>query len=54
MKIAFVHDRIVSVWWAEKVFFDLIKKEQFKEAKIFTVFSNKKKYNYRLKRNRDN
>lgn len=42
MKVAFVHDRIVAIWWAEKVFFDLIKKEQFDEWKIFTVFSNKK------------
>lgn len=42
MKIGFIHDWIVSIWWAEKVFFDMIKDEKIKQAEIFTVFSDKK------------
>ncbi len=42
MKIAFVHDRILTIWWAERVFFDLISNTNFDEAEIFTIFSDKK------------
>lgn len=46
MKIAFVHDWIINIWWAENVFFDIVKKELDKtksdNIKIFTLFSNKK------------
>ncbi len=50
MKIAYVHDWLVYPWWAENVFFDIVKgnmKEVFdkqkyniKEEKIFTNFHN--------------
>jgi len=42
MKVWFLHDRILTIWWAEKVFFDLIKTTDFDEAEIFTVFSDQK------------
>lgn len=47
MKIAFVHDRIINMWWAEDVFIHLIsqklkKSDPNNEYKIFTVFSDKK------------
>lgn len=47
MKIAFVHDRLINISWAEKVFFDLIEetieKYNYKlEYEIFCVFSDKK------------
>jgi len=45
MKIAFVHDRIIEQWWAEKVLKDwikdYIKKYPNAEFKIFTVFWKK-------------
>jgi len=50
MKIAYVHDWLIYSWWAEKVFFDIIKwdmknifdknKYNIKEEKIFTNFYN--------------
>ncbi len=40
-KVAFVHDRIVTIWWAEKVFMDLINNESFDDAEIFCLFSDK-------------
>ncbi len=42
MKIAFVHDRIIFNGWAEKVLQDLIKRESFSEATIFTLYANQK------------
>lgn len=46
MKVAFVHDRIISIWWAEKVFIDLIKvnlkKDNPTKYEIFCIFSDKK------------
>lgn len=41
MKIAFVHDWIINIWWAEKVFTDIISNEIFDDAEIFTAYSNK-------------
>ncbi len=41
MKIAFVHDWIVTIWWAEKVLQDLIQEETFSQAEIFCIFGNK-------------
>jgi len=41
MKIAFVHDWIINIWWAEKVFSDIISNEDFDEWEIFTAYSNK-------------
>ncbi|HMT26672.1 MAG TPA: hypothetical protein PKD96_00045 [Candidatus Absconditabacterales bacterium] len=40
MKIAFVHDRIIFNGGAEKVLQDLIKRESFSEATIFTLYAN--------------
>lgn len=42
MKTAFVHDWIITIWWAENVLKELIKKEEYKNPKIFTLFSDKK------------
>lgn len=44
MKYAYVHDRIFFVWGAEKVFQDLILKYPWDDAKIFTLFSDKKTF----------
>lgn len=47
MKVIFIHDRIITFWWAEKVFIDLIKenlnsnKEIETEYSIYTLFSTK-------------
>jgi hypothetical protein len=45
MKLAFVHDRIINIGGAEKVFIDLISEyvsSPNHEYKIFTIFSDKK------------
>lgn len=42
MKHAFVHDRLIHIWWAEQVFFDHIEKyltQSPGEATIFTLIS---------------
>ncbi|MBS8122524.1 glycosyltransferase [Candidatus Vampirococcus lugosii] len=41
MKIAFVHDWIITIGGAEKVFIDLIKEEKYSQGEIFCVFSDK-------------
>lgn len=42
MKIAFVHDRLMSQYGAEKVFFELIRHYKPAKGKIFTLFSKNK------------
>lgn len=41
MRIAFVHDRVLTIGWAEKVFFQLVQLNKVDESEIFTVFSDK-------------
>lgn len=41
MRIAFVHDRVLTIGWAEKVFFQLVQLNNVEESEIFTVFSDK-------------
>lgn len=40
MKKAFVHCRIMN-WWALEVFIDLIKEQDTKQTKVFTIFSDR-------------
>lgn len=43
MRKAYIHDRIINIWWAEQVFKDIISKniEKWDINEIFTIFSDK-------------
>lgn len=47
MKIAIVHDRIINIWWAEKVLFKELNKIKW-EIKIFTSFYKKQNSIYNV------